>query len=129
MDARAFFSRLAELLPANPPLPGDGVMVAKMARTGIVAGQPFKTTVLEPSTARAVQEGATAALARIGQPRGRPGTGGWQVARNLGSYGSAYLQRAVVARTGLGRTCRRTRSTRTPAPMPTASRWMARRAM
>lgn len=103
MDAQAFFSRLAELLPANPPLPGDGVMVAKMARLGIVAGQPFKTTVLEPSTARAVQEGATAALARI-QAAARPaaGTGGWQVARNLGSYGSAYLQRAVVARTGLG---------------------------
>jgi len=107
MDAQAFFSRLAALLPANPPAPADAAMVAKMARLGIVAGEPYKTTVLEPSTARAVQEGATAALALIqsaSQQRagGAAANNGWQVARNLGGYGTDYLRRAVVARTGLG---------------------------
>ncbi|GMG93650.1 hypothetical protein Cmtc_48700 [Cupriavidus sp. TKC] len=104
MDAQAFFTRLAALLPANPPAADDAAMVEKMQRMGIKAGQPFKTTVLEPSTARAVQEGASAALTMI-KANGRKsaaGNMGWRVQRDIGVYGTDYGRRAVVAMFGLG---------------------------
>ncbi len=104
MDAQAFFTRLAALLPANPPAADDTAMVEKMQRMGIKAGQPFKTTVLEPSTARAVQEGASAALTMI-KANGRKsaaGNMGWRVQRDIGVYGTDYGRRAVVAMFGLG---------------------------
>jgi len=104
MDAQAFFSRLAGLLQANPPAPEDAPMVEKMQRMGIKAGEPFKTTVLEPSTARSVQEGASAALAMI-KANGRKsaaGNMGWRVQREIGVYGTDYGRRAVVAMFGLG---------------------------
>lgn len=104
MDAQAFFTRLAALLPANPPAADDAAMVEKMQRMGIKVGQPFKTTVLEPSTARAVQEDASAALTMI-KANGRKsaaGNMGWRVQRDIGVYGTDYGRRAVVAMFGLG---------------------------
>lgn len=105
MDAQAFFTRFASLLPTNPPAPADSVMVDKIRRMGITPGVPFKTTVMEPSTARAVQEGATAALAAIvqGARKGNADAGnGWVMHRDLGSYGTNYGRRAVTAWVGLG---------------------------
>ncbi|GLC93787.1 hypothetical protein Tamer19_31950 [Cupriavidus sp. TA19] len=105
MDAQAFFTRFAALLPANPPAPGDSAMVEKLRRMGIHPGVPFKTTVLEPTTARAVQEGATAALAAIvqGARKGNADAGnGWVMHRDLGNYGTNYARRAVTAWVGLG---------------------------
>lgn len=102
MDAQAFFSRLAALLPDNPPAPADAPLVEKMTRMGIVAGEPFKTTVLEPSTARAVQEGATAALTGIAAQvkKAEAGDTGWRVWREGGGYGTNYVARATVAMMG-----------------------------
>jgi len=104
MDAQAFFSRMAALLPANPPGPDDVAMIEKMQRMGIKAGQPFATTVLEPSTARAVQEGATAALAAItaNARKSAAGNTGWRMHRHTGNYGADYERRAAVAMSGLG---------------------------
>lgn len=105
MDAQAFFTRFASLLPANPPALADSAMVDKIRRMGITPGVPFKTTVMEPSTARAVQEGATLALAAIvqGARKGNADAGnGWVMHRDLGSYGTNYGRRAVIAWVGLG---------------------------
>ncbi|WP_454766383.1 DUF1254 domain-containing protein [Cupriavidus campinensis] len=104
MDAQAFFTRVAALLPANPPLADDAAMVEKMRRMGLQPGEPFKTTVLEPSTARAVQEGATAALAGIAASarKGAAGSTGWRVQRQIGTYGTDYGTRAAIAMVGLG---------------------------
>lgn len=104
MDAQAFFSRLAELLPANPPAAEDAVMVEKMNRMGLKPGEAFKTTVLEPSTARAVQEGATAALAGIAAlaKKVEAGDTGWRMSRESGVYGANYGVRAAAAMIGLG---------------------------
>lgn len=104
MDAQAFFSRMAALLPENPPGPDDVSMLEKMQRMGVKAGEPFKTTVLEPSTARAVQEGATAALATIvaNGRKSAAGSTGWRLQRDTGAYGADFDRRAVVAMYGLG---------------------------
>lgn len=104
MDAQAYFSRVASLLQDNPPSPDDDAMVEKMLRMGIRPGEPFKTTVLEPSTARAVQEGATAALATVtaNARKSAAGGSGWRVSRDMGAYGMDYARRAAVAMFGLG---------------------------
>ncbi|XQM38349.1 DUF1254 domain-containing protein [Cupriavidus sp. H19C3] len=104
MDAQAFFSRMAELLPANPPAPGDVAMVEKMNRMGLKPGEAFKTTVLEPSTARAVQEGATAALSGIAAEakKREAGDTGWRMSRDGGDYGTNYALRAADAMIGVG---------------------------
>lgn len=104
MDAQAFFSRLALLLQSNPPPGANAEMADKMLRMGIKPGEPFKTTVLEPSTARAVQEGATAALAAIAANgrKSAAGATGWRVQRDTGTYGTEYARRATVAMFGLG---------------------------
>ncbi|WP_059411745.1 DUF1254 domain-containing protein [Cupriavidus basilensis] len=104
MDAQAFFTRFAALLPANPPAPADAAMVESIRKLGIVPGAPFSVTALEPATARAVQEGATTALAGIaGAAKRAADTGAeWTVRRDLGNYGTAYGKRALVAWVGLG---------------------------
>ncbi|MDW3688419.1 DUF1254 domain-containing protein [Cupriavidus sp. CV2] len=105
MDAQAFFTRFAGLLPANPPAAADAAMVEAIKKLGIVPGMPFSVTALEPSTARAVQEGATTALAGIvamAKRGGSDGDGKWTVHRDLGNYGTAYGKRALVAWVGLG---------------------------
>lgn len=105
MDAQAFFTRFAALLPANPPAAADAAMVESIKKLGIVPGMPFSVTAMEPSTERAVQEGATTALAGIAAAAkrgdGKAGSG-WTVHRDLGSYGTAYGKRALVAWVGLG---------------------------
>lgn len=104
MDAQAFFTRFAALLPANPPAAADAAMVESTKKLGIVPGMPFSVTAMEPSTARAVQEGATTALAGIVAAARRGGEPGiqWTVHRDLGNYGTSYGKRAVVAWVGLG---------------------------
>lgn len=105
MDAQSFFSRFAALLAVNAPMPGDATMLQKIRALGIVAGQPFVTTVLEPDTARAIQEGATKALSRIAdQARGggAQAAGTWLARTDLGRYGNDYDRRAAAAWLGLG---------------------------
>lgn len=105
MDAQSFFSRFAALLPANPPVSGDDAMMQKVRAMGIRPGAPFVTTVLEPDTARAIQEGATRALDRIvAQARGgrAQAAGQWLARSDLGRYGSDYDRRATTAWLGLG---------------------------
>src|SRR5215470_9007304 len=41
LDAKAYFKLLAELMKDNPPAAADAPMVKKMAKLGIVPGQPF----------------------------------------------------------------------------------------
>lgn len=105
MDAQAFFHRFAALLPANPPSAADEGMMQKVRALGIEPGAPYSTTVLEPETARALQDGATRALARIVTlARGGEGaaSGAWLSRKDAGRYGTDYDRRAATAWLALG---------------------------
>lgn len=105
MDAQAFFNRFASLLPQNPPATADQATDQKIQALGIRPGSPFSTTVLEPETARAIQEGATRALARIvAKARGTDAaaSGLWLAGTDVGRYGTDYDRRAAAAWVGLG---------------------------
>jgi hypothetical protein len=105
MDAQSFFSRVAMLLPGNPPAKEDSAMVERMKKLGIVAGQPFDTSKLDPAAAKAIQEGAKSGLdAIVAAAAGTTGDirNGWTMNWDLGRYGANYGLRAVVAYTNLG---------------------------
>lgn len=105
MDAQAFFTRFAALLPGNPPAPRDEAMRRKLQSFGIVPGAPYATTALEPETARAIQEGATQALAGIvgaARDTGTAPSGAWQSREHVGRFGDDYMSRAATAWDNLG---------------------------
>jgi hypothetical protein len=105
MDAHTFFTRVAMLLPGNPPAKEDTPMVDRMKKLGIVAGQPFDTSKLDPAAATAIQEGAKSGLdAIVAAANGTTGDirNGWLINWDLGRYGTNYGLRAVTAWVGLG---------------------------
>ena len=105
MDAKTFFSRVAALLPANPPAKEDGPLVERMAKLGIVAGQPFDMSKLDANAQNSIQEGAKSGLdAIVAAAKGSTGDirNGWTINSDLGRYGTNYGLRAVTAYMGLG---------------------------
>jgi hypothetical protein len=106
MDAATYFTRVAMLLPGNPPAKEDAPMVEKMKRLGIVAGQPFDPAKLDALAATSVAEGAKSARDAIVMAGKGAGSAdirnGWQVDRDLGRWGVDYGKRAVSAWRGIG---------------------------
>ena len=101
-----FFNTFVHLLTANPPHKGDEPMMKELARIGLVPGKPFRPESLGAEGAKAVDEGAQAAiklLASLDGSGGQPGKTGWTGGEmKAGRYGNDYATRARVARIGLG---------------------------
>jgi hypothetical protein len=106
LDAAAFFSRFALLLPGNPPAKDDAAMVAKMKKLGLEAGRPFDTGKLDALSMKSVDEGMRSALDAIRTASQRSTGGdirnGWRFDTALGRWGTDYGKRAVAAYNGLG---------------------------
>jgi hypothetical protein len=106
MDAAAFYTRFAALLPGSPPARDDQPMLAKIQKLGIVPGQAFDVAKLDPLAAKSIEQGVQ--QARDALATGAKGTGGadirngWVVDRALGRWGNDYGRRAVAAMNGLG---------------------------
>jgi hypothetical protein len=109
MEGASYFKLFAQLLKTNPPTADDALMVAKLAKIGIVAGQDFDPSKLEPSVAAGIakapkpaqdkiaawfKEGIAAGDAKL--------ENGWVFTTKTGRYGSNYLQPATVTWYGLG---------------------------
>lgn len=104
LDAVAYFKLLAELMKTNPPAPEDAPMIEKLALIGIVPGQDFDISKLDPSVAKGLEGAPKAGVEKIMTVAEKPGEliNGWAVITNLGSYGTHYVLRAVVTAIGLG---------------------------
>jgi len=105
LAAAPFLARLARLMKANPPAPGDEPLVRRLGLLGIAPGEPFDLARLPASIADAVEAGVAAARARI-RGAGLDAMGkvvnGWRMRTDLGRYNTNYEQRAVIAMMGLG---------------------------
>jgi hypothetical protein len=104
-----YFKLFAELLKANPPAPVDAPMVAKLARIGIVPGQDFDATKIEPAVAKGISGAPKPAQELImGWLKAGIAAGdlklenGWLFMTKTGVYGTSYLQRALITAIGLG---------------------------
>lgn len=105
LDPLDFFGYAADLLAINPPHPTDFSILARIAGMGIAAGKPFRPDDFDARQRSEIAAGWSAALHDIVTSATTVGThvNGWTIIKdNIGVYGNAYLQRALVALVGLG---------------------------
>jgi hypothetical protein len=104
LDVEAYFKLMTYLMKNNPPAPADAPILARMSRIGIVPGQAFDITKLEPATAAALQQVPKLAAQKIMASFTSTGTlvNGWGIMLKTGLYGTDYLDRAFVTGIGLG---------------------------
>jgi len=109
MDAKTYFTLFAQLLKTNPPAAADAPIVARLATIGIVPGEDFDASKLDPATANAVASAVKPAQNRIitwmekGISAGDSTfQNGWLFSTKTGLYGTNYRQRALITWIGLG---------------------------
>jgi len=109
LGGAAYFKLFSELMKTNPPATEDAPMVAKLAKIGIVPGQSFDGSKLDPAVAKGIAEAPKPAQDKIMRHM-KEGilTGdfrldnGWFFTTTAGIYGTNYLQRALITAIGLG---------------------------
>ena len=108
MDGATYFKLFAELLEANPPAADDAPIVAKLAKIGIVPGQPFDASKLDPAVLKGVNAAVKPALEKIASLKEAIVLGdakvdnGWLFFGKTGIYGTNYRNRALITYYGLG---------------------------
>ncbi len=104
MDVAAYFTLLATLMKDNPPKTADAAAVDQFAKIGLVPGNDWDITALDPAIAKALVEVPQAGLAKIMSHAPNSGTmvNGWRITLPAGVYGTDYLQRALVNWQGPG---------------------------
>ena len=105
MDAAGFFSLFAELMKSNPPHVHDYPIIHRMEQIGIVPGERFLLADANPAVRSALERAVPEAQQRIIARMRRLGTvrNNWQMfLSDIGTYGTNYLGRAVIAYGGLG---------------------------
>jgi hypothetical protein len=105
MDGATFFTRFSELLRANPPHANDYPMLERMARLGLRPGQRFDAAKASPEVRAALAAAPAKAQAKVVEYARRAATivNGWSMITNpVGTYGTDYLKRALIALMGLG---------------------------
>ena len=105
MDPLDFFSYAARLLATNRAHPTDFSILARISGLGIIAGKPFTPDDFDARQRSEIAAGWAAAsqalIASVATIGSR--VNGWTIMKdNIGVYGNAYLQRALVALVGLG---------------------------
>ena len=103
LDAAEFFGWMADLMKDNPPAPEDAPMVAKMAEIGLVPGEDFDLSKLDPEIAAAIERAPKAAWAKIDAYTAQSGVvkQGWLVNLKVGHYGTDYMARAWLSAFGI----------------------------
>lgn len=105
MSAEAYFTRMAALLKSNPPPASEAPILEKLAAIGVVPGEKFDPSRLDPAVAKGLEQSVKVAFEKLlgaSKETGAP-VNGWRVpSMILGNYGSDYGARAVVALIGLG---------------------------
>jgi hypothetical protein len=104
LPAEGFFGRLNALLVDNPPRADDAPVMARIAKLGIAPGANFKTESFTDDVRKAIEEGVLAGQEEIKDWHSKMGekVNGWQLARDLGRYGTKYPYRAAWTYYGVG---------------------------
>jgi hypothetical protein len=104
MTAEQFFGRLAELLVDNPPRTADAPVMARLARLGVEPGSKFSIEAFDADTRKAIGEGIAAAQQQVREQESEMGemVNGWQIALDMGRYGTKYTYRAGWTFFGVG---------------------------
>jgi hypothetical protein len=95
-----YFEIFTALTTANPPHPNDVPILQRMARIGLAPGTPFGLDQLSPDVRAIVQHTPTTSGQALFDAVKRAGTrvNGWRsLLSPMGTYGTDYLRRQVVA--------------------------------
>ena len=105
LDVVAYFTYLAQLMKTNPPTADDAPMVASMAKIGLVPGQDFdpsKLGAFDKEAIKVVPKLAQVKIMEYFKQAAVPVNGWTYMTKNIGVYGTDYIQRALVTAIGLG---------------------------
>lgn len=103
MDAKAYFTLLANLMKTNPPSAADAPEIAKFAKIGLVAGKDFDASKLDADFAKRIPEvGFDRIMLQFKVNKAVRSINGWGYDTETGIYGTNYLNRALVTAIGLG---------------------------
>jgi hypothetical protein len=104
MGPETFFGRLNALLPANPPYPADAPVMERIARLGITPGAAFPWASFAPAVQEAISKGVEAGKQAVRAQEAHLGehVNGWQMALDMGRYGTRYAYRAAWTFFGVG---------------------------
>ena len=104
LSARDYFMLASDLVAKNPPHPTDWGMLARLARTGFVAGAPFDLDLVESTVREAYEKSRTRAAEQMRRRFATivPFVNGWASVADMAVWGNAYLKRAMIALAGLG---------------------------
>jgi hypothetical protein len=104
LDASTYFSLMAQLMKDNPPAAEDAPMMERIAKIGVVPGEPFDPTKLSPAALQALKNVPQTAQAKITDYFNTAGKfeNGWGFFKTTGVYGTDYLNRALITYFGLG---------------------------
>jgi hypothetical protein len=102
MDTASFFKLFAELMKQNPPNTADAPVLARIKRIGLVPGQDFDASKI--ASVPGIQDVPKLAVEQISAhfQSGGESLNGWVFFKPAGSYGTDYIQRALITRYGLG---------------------------
>ena len=104
MDAVTYFNLLSKLMVDNPPAAADAPMVARMMEIGFVPGHPFDAAKLGTDSPMVLHGISKEAVGKMMMAFKTAGTreNGWMFTTKTGSYGTDYMNRAIITAIGLG---------------------------
>lgn len=107
LDVNTYFNKLSELMAENPPPTADADMLKRMAKIGLVPGQPFHIStdnfILKTKLSKLPDYIHQQLEARRNNPDTSQMVNGWMVAtENIGTYETDYRRRAYIDFIGLG---------------------------
>jgi hypothetical protein len=103
MDAKEYFTLLAQLMKANPPPAADAPALARFAKIGLVPGHDFDLSKLNADFAKRIPPLAfDRIMLQFKINRDVQHINGWNFTTKTGIYGTDYLMRALITAIGLG---------------------------
>ncbi len=100
-----YFTYLAKLMKTNPPSAADAPMVEKMKAIGLEPGKDFdpsKLGAFDRELIKGVPKLAQVKIMEYFKKAAEPVNGWMYITKNIGVYGTDYIQRALVTAIGLG---------------------------
>src|SRR5215472_5292339 len=103
MDAKEYFSLLAQLMKTNPPSAADAPALNRFAKIGVVPGKDFDASKLNADFVKHIPQFAfDRIMLQFKINRNVRHINGWNYTTKTGIYGTDYLMRALVTAIGLG---------------------------
>jgi len=103
MNAKEYFTLLANLMKTNPPYAADAPELARFAKIGLVAGEDFDASKLKADFIKRIPEvGFDRIMLQFKINKDVKDVNGWGYTTKTGIYGTDYPMRALVSAIGLG---------------------------